>query len=130
MTQRTKPPLSLPHPNTYALPPARLLAGEYPFTPNPPEARRKLRTFLEAGIDYFVDLTEDGELDPYEEVLREESERMGIETTYVRHPVRDMSITNPDRMRRRCSTVSTTRSRRTGPSTSTAGAASGAPARS
>lgn len=98
MNQRTTPPISLPHPNTYALPPARLLAGEYPFTPNPAEARRKLRAFLESGIDYFVDLTEDGELEPYEAVLQEESERMGIVATYVRHPVRDTSIPQPERM--------------------------------
>ena len=39
---------TLPHPNTYALPARRVLAGEYPFAAEPVSAREKLIPFLEA----------------------------------------------------------------------------------
>ena len=53
-----------PLPNTYWVLPGRLLAGEYPGDPDPAQARRRLALLHDAGIDSFVDLTEEGELPP------------------------------------------------------------------
>lgn len=84
--------VSRPHPNSYAVLDTGILAGEYPSTPNPGEARRKLRAYLDAGVDYFVDLTEDGELVPYESALEEEARAKGVAVDYVRVPIRDMDV--------------------------------------
>jgi hypothetical protein len=70
-----------PHDNTYWVEPGRLLAGEYPGASNGDAASAKLRQYLDAGVDYFVDLTEDGELEPYEARLHE-ADRRTISDTY------------------------------------------------
>ena len=50
--------------------PGRFMAGEYPGSPNPAAARKKLAALAEAGIDTFVDLTEPGEIThPYRRSL-------------------------------------------------------------
>ena len=78
-----------PDPNTYWVVPVKLLAGEYPGDRDPEEARRRLRRFLAAGVRYFIDLTEAGELEPYAELLAEEA---GSRATYERFPIRDVSV--------------------------------------
>lgn len=55
--------------NTYWVIPQRILAGEYPGHGNDVEARLRLGRLLQAGIDSFIDLTEDGELPPYRQLL-------------------------------------------------------------
>jgi hypothetical protein len=47
--------------------------------------------FIEVGIRHFIDLTESGELIPYESILLEESRAAGITVTYQRFPIRDNS---------------------------------------
>src|ERR1700747_2726546 len=79
-----------PDPNTYWVVPGKLLAGEYPGAIDSEEARRKLRTFLDAGGRHFIDLTEAGELKPYAELLAEDAG--SIATTYERIPIRDVSV--------------------------------------
>jgi hypothetical protein len=79
-----------PDPNTYWVVPGKLLAGEYPGAIDSEEARRKLRTFLDAGVRHFIDLTEAGELKPYAELLAEDAG--SIATTYERIPIRDVSV--------------------------------------
>lgn len=74
-----------PDPNTYWVEPDRLLAGEYPYSPDPASARGKLAAFLDAGITSFIDLTHSYELEPYEEHLP-----AGV--AYRRMSVRDMSV--------------------------------------
>lgn len=59
---KTPPP---PIPNAYWVQPAQLLAGEYPGALVPAEARRKVAQLQNAGITYFLDLTEPAELEPY-----------------------------------------------------------------
>ena len=49
-----------PSANSYWVVPNRFAAGEYPA-----EAATRLKTLLDAGIDHFIDLTEQGELLPY-----------------------------------------------------------------
>jgi hypothetical protein len=60
---------SLPLPNTYWVISGRVLAGEYPGVANDTESRSRLARLREAGIDSFLDLTEDGELPPYRHLL-------------------------------------------------------------
>jgi ADP-ribosylglycohydrolase len=55
--------------NTYWVRPGRLLAGEYPGSPDEKEARARLAALCAEGIDTFIDLTEEGECDPYAALL-------------------------------------------------------------
>jgi hypothetical protein len=75
--------------NTYWVVPGKLLAGEYPGARDSEEARRRLRSFLAAGVRHFIDLTEVGELTPYAELLTEEA---GSGTSHERFPIRDVSV--------------------------------------
>jgi protein-tyrosine phosphatase len=52
-----KPPIA----GSYWVDEGRLLAGEYPGERDPEAARAKLQRIRAAGVDFFVDLTEDGE---------------------------------------------------------------------
>jgi len=72
---------------SYWVRPGRLLAGEYPGAVNRADARKKLRRLREAGVTFFLDLTEEGELDPYLELV----ERSDIPLEHRRMAVRDFS---------------------------------------
>jgi protein-tyrosine phosphatase len=71
-----------PTPDSYWVVPGRFLAGEYPA--------RRLALIREAGIDFFLDLTEENEysLPPYAD---------GVE--HRRLAIRDFGCPTPDRMR-------------------------------
>ncbi len=58
-----------PLPNTYWIEPGRLLAGEYPGAMLAAATEERLRRLLGAGINFFIDLTQPGELPDYERVL-------------------------------------------------------------
>src|SRR5215472_1914811 len=81
-----------PNLNTYWVVPRKFLAGEYPGDKHPVNARQKINRFLEVGIRHFVDLTEFGELVPYEAILSEESRAANTTATYQRFPIRDISV--------------------------------------
>ena len=88
-----------PTPCSYWVVPEGLVAGEYPGAKNPGDAATKLRTLISAGIDHFIDLTEPGELMPYDEIARKEAERLGVSIAHERHPIPDVSIPSiPERM--------------------------------
>lgn len=70
--------LNRPIPDSYWVYRGSLLAGEYPGSPDDDEAIRNLRSFLEAGVNVFIDLTEEGELEPYLDILNKESDNLGI----------------------------------------------------
>ncbi|MGB6306852.1 MAG: dual specificity protein phosphatase family protein [Steroidobacteraceae bacterium] len=76
-----------PLPNTYWVIPGRLLAGEYPGDANGTQARLRLASLRGAGIDSYVDLTEEGELPPYRLLLPKHAE-------YLRSPIADTRIPN------------------------------------
>jgi Dual specificity phosphatase, catalytic domain len=86
---RSQPELTLdrPLPNTYWVIPGRLLAGEYPGGADDAEARQRLARLREAGVDSFVDLTEDGELPPYRHLLPKH-------TDYLRSAIVDTRVPN------------------------------------
>jgi hypothetical protein len=67
----SSPTLDQPRPlaNSYWVIPGRLLAGEHPGAFSEPEAQQRIQGLLKAGIDYYVDLTEIGELPEYRHLL-------------------------------------------------------------
>src|SRR5215469_5994566 len=91
-TLPTMPAPPRPNPNTYWVVPHELLAGEYPGDKDPGKAREKINRLLESGVRHFFDLTELGELIPYEAILSEESRAANVITTYQRFPIRDNSV--------------------------------------
>ena len=76
-----------PIPNSYWVEPGRFLAGEYPGSEDPDKAAAKVARLQEAGVDFFLDLTEAGEggLLPYQHVIE------GTGATYRRFPIADWS---------------------------------------
>lgn len=90
---------SRPHDHCYLIPNTRLIAGHYPGSFDPGEAREKLKSLVDFGVDYFVDVTSpDDRLTPYEEMLRDEAGERGIE--YRAFPIPDMGITDSETMNR------------------------------
>ena len=81
-----------PNLNTYWVIPGKFLAGEYPGDKDLVKAREKINRFLEIGVQHFVDLTELGELVPYEAILSEESRAASTTGTHQRFPIRDVSV--------------------------------------
>jgi Cyclin-dependent kinase inhibitor 3 (CDKN3) len=77
--------LNRPLPNSYWVIPGRLLAGEYPIGTDYSDARARLARFREAGINYFIDLTEKGELPAYRHLLP-------VYTRYQESPIADTSV--------------------------------------
>lgn len=63
----------------------RLYAGEYPGDKGQEKAKDKLEAFLDFGITHFIDLTEEGELEPYAHLLPE-----GV--IHQRFPIKDVSV--------------------------------------
>ena len=80
-----------PIPDSYWVWPGRVLAGEYPGSKSDTAAREKVRRFLDAGVTFFLDLTEEGEDDlrPYATLLLEEAAAMGRSVNHQRMPIRD-----------------------------------------
>ncbi|HKU14430.1 MAG TPA: ADP-ribosylglycohydrolase family protein [Steroidobacteraceae bacterium] len=80
---------SPPIPNSYWVQPGRLLAGEYPGSMSRAEAMERVQRLLAAGVDSFIDLTEEGELPEYENLLPGVTEQR---VRYRRMPVLDHSV--------------------------------------
>ena len=85
----------LPHPpppNTYWVEEGRLLAGEYPGSPSRADTMERLHRLLAAGVTYFLDLTEPGEITPYDQWLPHEP-RAGLHNVlYARKPIHDHDV--------------------------------------
>ena len=91
----TRQPLTLPSPplpNSYWVEQGRLLGGEYPGTASRADTLDRLRRLLAAGVTFFLDLTEPGELTPYEQLLPHESRAGQPRVLYARKPIPDHSI--------------------------------------
>ncbi len=80
----------LPLPFGYWVPGLELFAGEYPGAKYGAEAVPRLERLVEAGFTCFVDLTEEGELIPYEPLLEQVWGDRPV--FYQRHPIRDVSV--------------------------------------
>ena len=88
-------PNSRNHPtsNSYWVRPGRFAAGEYPGAKDDSKATDNLRVLLDAGINHFIDLTEQVErLEPYDAIVKEEGRRRGLAIGYERHPIVDVSV--------------------------------------
>lgn len=80
-------------PAAYWAEPGRLLAGEYPGHPDPELAGARLDALLDAGIDYFIDLTWPDELPAYSQLLPSPyaaGPRRAV--VYSRRPIRDHAL--------------------------------------
>lgn len=62
-----------------------IYAGEYPRNKDDESSYAKIRQFESFGITHFIDLTEEGELQPYEPLLYDGAK-------YLRFPIKDESI--------------------------------------
>jgi protein-tyrosine phosphatase len=66
----------------------RLIAGRHPCSVGQEEAAREVRELLNLGVTLFLDLTEDGELEPYVQLV--------APARYLRAPMRDFSVPADD----------------------------------
>jgi hypothetical protein len=76
-----KPPLE----NTYWVVPGRVLGGEHPCGENAAQTQDRLDRLRDAGINYFIDLTEPWENPDYRALLPKESH-------YLRCPIADTTV--------------------------------------
>jgi hypothetical protein len=74
-----------PLPNTYWVIPDLMLAGEHPYGTDEGDARERLARLCGAGINYFVDLTEMGEMPDYRRLLPAHAH-------YLRCAIRDTDV--------------------------------------
>lgn len=79
-----------PLPESYWVIEGRLLAGKYPAGRSPKDAEKRIKVMLDAGFDAFIDLTEAGELPPYDIYLP------GT-VHYVRKPITDHGVPDDPR---------------------------------
>jgi protein-tyrosine phosphatase len=63
----------------------RLIAGRHPCAWGAEEAPAAVHELLEQGVTLFVDLTQEGELEPYDHLVP-------ADRRYVRLPIRDFSV--------------------------------------
>lgn len=74
-----------PLPESYWVIEDRLLAGKYPGGRTAKDAEKRIKVMLDAGFDAFIDLTEAGELPPYDIYLPGS-------VHYVRKPITDHGV--------------------------------------
>jgi hypothetical protein len=74
-----------PLPNTYWVLPGRVLAGEHPYGNDDADTLKRLDSLRDAGINYFIDLTEENEMPNYRGLLPQQSH-------YLRCSIRDTEV--------------------------------------
>ncbi len=79
-----------PNDNTFWIS-ERLLAGEYPGHWDDTVARQRLQAYLDSGVTCFIDLTQEGELVPYQDLLPDHG-LAGRRIVYQRMAIRDLSV--------------------------------------
>ncbi len=78
---------------SYWVVPGRLLAGSYPAGKSIQATVARLEALRAAGVDYFVDLTEPGERQPYEPLLPNPYDALaGRPVYYSRRPIVDHGV--------------------------------------
>jgi predicted protein tyrosine phosphatase len=96
-----------PIPEFYVVQPGKLLAGNYPNASGEKETRAKLRHLLEGGVTFFMDLTQEGELEPYTPLLKEEARTLGIAVEHRRMPIPDFDVPTVAEMEEILDTIDT-----------------------
>ena len=71
--------------------PGRLIAGRHPSAWGSENAAAEVHDLESAGVTLFLDLTHDGELDPYAHLLRPPAR-------HLRMPIRDFSVPTHGRL--------------------------------
>jgi protein-tyrosine phosphatase len=71
--------------------PDRLIAGRHPCAWGPERAPDEVEALLSAGVTLFLDLTQEGELEPYEQLLVPPAR-------HVRAPIRDLSVPSEEHL--------------------------------
>ncbi|MDT8896891.1 MAG: protein-tyrosine phosphatase family protein [Thermanaerothrix sp.] len=79
-------------PDAYWVIPDKFLAGEYPGDLDLNRAQQRLIALLDIGIREFIDLTWEGELEPYHNLLYQEAKKRNFEVGYTRYPIPDLGI--------------------------------------
>jgi protein-tyrosine phosphatase len=69
--------------------PGRLIAGRHPCAWGPENAPAEVQDLASAGVTLFVDLTQNGELEPYSWLVQPPAE-------YINRPIRDFSAPTKD----------------------------------
>ncbi len=87
--------LPTPIANSYWVLPGRLLAGEYPGSISRAEALDRIHRLQQAGVDSFIDLTEEGEMPPYDPFLSREAPRT---MEHRRLPITDHGVPQSSRV--------------------------------
>jgi protein-tyrosine phosphatase len=72
--------------------PGLFLAGEYPGSANAEDRALKLLHFLDVSVTRYIDLTESGELHPYETELINLAGTKGMQVEHLRFPIEDLGI--------------------------------------
>ena len=83
-----------PSSNSYWVIPGRFAAGEYPGDKDSDRAATSIESLLRAGIDHFIDLTEQRELESYAGILEEVARRLNLRVGHERHPIVDGRVPN------------------------------------
>ena len=83
-----------PIPESYWVQRGMFAAGEYPGSPHPSDAAERLKMLVGAGIDHFIDLTEDRDgLVAYDDAAVQAGWAHGRSSVRRdRHPITDMSV--------------------------------------
>ncbi len=83
--------MDTPIPEAYWVEPGFLLAGPYPIPRWTHDTNDRLQVLLDAGIQLFIDLTEEGEATPY-------ADQLGEQAYHLRVSVSDFSVPTTERM--------------------------------
>ena len=96
---------SVPFPRSYWVVPGRFLAGAYPGSVNPKEAREKISALIHSGIRSIINLMEEDEVNnngepfsPYEGLFLQMGKTPGLDLTFKRIPIKDTDVPTPHDM--------------------------------
>jgi protein tyrosine phosphatase (PTP) superfamily phosphohydrolase (DUF442 family) len=97
--------MHFPFPRSYWVIPGQLLAGFFPGSKDPVQESANMEGLIAAGIRHVINLMEEGELDhqgkpfrPYQERFKYLAASKGIDVTWERVSIRDVSVPTRDVM--------------------------------
>lgn len=97
----------LPFPRSYWVIPGKFLAGAYPGSDNPEEAKEKINALIRSGIRSVINLMEEDEVNnngelfsPYEGTFLGLGKTLGLDLTFRRFPIKDLNIPSHSDMNR------------------------------
>jgi protein-tyrosine phosphatase len=89
-----------PIPESYWVVESQMLAGEYPGSYTDEITRRRLDRLVQGGISMFIDLTQPGEMQPYEPILHQLAYEYDRPIHHVRFPIPDFGVPTHQQMER------------------------------